>query len=172
VLCAQPFVNCFYRDARYELLYTIWQILIAPFGHVRFRDFFFADILTSMTGPLVDIGMTFSYLTQGNFLERNPNIEKTGALNTWIAIMAFAPYWWRFWQCINKWHNSGNKMQLVNSMKYFSKFLPPLAYYCGASKLVSVSSSYWWYFSAQLLQASFSLYWDFRWDWGLFIGTT
>ena len=59
-------------------------------------------------------------------------------------------------------------------MKYLSKFGPPLAYYIGASKKVhgeTASPSYWWYFLAQVFQMTFSLYWDFRWDWGMFIGT-
>jgi hypothetical protein len=51
IMCFNPF-NCFHRVARKELAYTIWQILIAPFGKVRFRDFFFADVLTSIGGPL------------------------------------------------------------------------------------------------------------------------
>lgn len=62
VICLQPFNKCFHRNARYELLYTLWQIFKAPFGYVRFRDFFLADVITSMHTPLVDIGMTFEYI--------------------------------------------------------------------------------------------------------------
>lgn len=29
--------------------------MIAPFGYVRFKDFFLGDILTSMVKPLIDI---------------------------------------------------------------------------------------------------------------------
>lgn len=117
---------------------------------VRFRDFFFADIITSMGVPLADIGLTFSYLVQGRAGDRNPEVEQTLSLALWIGFMAFLPYWWRFWQCIHKWYYSGNKMQLVNSMKYASKFLPPLAYYCGASKQAT-SASYWWFFAGQMI---------------------
>ena len=63
ILCTQPFLNCFQRKARGELLWTIFNISISPFGSVRFRDFFFADIITSVTHPLVDIGLTFAYFT-------------------------------------------------------------------------------------------------------------
>jgi len=55
IMCLNPF-NCFHRMARKELGYTILQILIAPFGSVRFRDFFFADVLTSIGKPLGDMG--------------------------------------------------------------------------------------------------------------------
>ena len=33
-----------------------------------------------------------------------------------------------------------------------------------------MSSNFFFYLAAQLTQAIFSLYWDLRWDWGLFIG--
>lgn len=61
LLCIQPFKDVFYRVARYQLLVVLWQILISPFGMVRFRDFFFADIITSMAVVLGDIGFTFAY---------------------------------------------------------------------------------------------------------------
>jgi hypothetical protein len=52
----------FHKVARKELGYTIIQILIAPFGEVRFRDFFFADVLTSIGKPLGDMGFVFVHL--------------------------------------------------------------------------------------------------------------
>ena len=53
----------FHQQARNQLGYTILQILIAPFGSVRFRDFFFADCLTSMKTPLTDIGYIVIHFT-------------------------------------------------------------------------------------------------------------
>ncbi len=47
-ICIQPF-RIFYRRGRYQLLLTLWNIVISPFGLVRFRHFFLADILTSLT---------------------------------------------------------------------------------------------------------------------------
>lgn len=171
LICIIP-LNCFYKGARWALLETIIQIFKAPFGKVRFRDFFFADIITSLGQSLVDIGMIIAYFNTANFYERDPNIKKEGNfLSVYIIIVAFAPYWFRFWQCINKWKNSGNKMQLINSCKYLSKFGPPIAFYLGASKKVGQSSSFWAFFLAQLVTTLFCLYWDFRWDWGMFIGT-
>ena len=46
--CLQPFFQCGYRTARLELGHTLLQIFISPFGTVRFKDFFFADVITSM----------------------------------------------------------------------------------------------------------------------------
>lgn len=55
LICIQPF-KIFYRRGRLSLLITLWNILISPFGQVKFRHFFLADILTSMTQPLRDLG--------------------------------------------------------------------------------------------------------------------
>mmetsp|Transcript_1170 Transcript_1170/g.802 ORF Transcript_1170/g.802 Transcript_1170/m.802 type:complete len:84 (+) Transcript_1170:2124-2375(+) len=51
LICFNPF-HCFYRQARVQLVKTMGHIVISPFGKVRFRHFFFADVLTSMVTPL------------------------------------------------------------------------------------------------------------------------
>ena len=104
IACLQPFCGCLYRTARHQLWITILEILKAPFGKVRFRDFFFADVITSMGVPLVDIGLTVAYFKQGNWASRNPQVEKSKPLDLYVSIMMFLPFWWRFWQCINKWY--------------------------------------------------------------------
>ena len=60
--CLNPFFRCGYRTARFQLLITLKEIFISPFGRVRFRDFFFADVITSMSVPLSDIGNTCYYI--------------------------------------------------------------------------------------------------------------
>lgn len=50
-LCLMP-VHCFYLKGRVQLAKTLWHIIISPFGKVRFRHFFLADVITSMTGPI------------------------------------------------------------------------------------------------------------------------
>lgn len=51
VACTIPF-NIFYRSTRIQILYTLGHIVISPFGLVRFRHFFLADVLTSIITPL------------------------------------------------------------------------------------------------------------------------
>lgn len=36
---------------------SLMHTFIAPFGKVRFRDFFLADVITSMGTPLADLGL-------------------------------------------------------------------------------------------------------------------
>ena len=60
--CLQPCFGCGYRRARFQVVVSIWEILISPFGRVRFRDFFMADVITSMAEPLKDIANSVFYL--------------------------------------------------------------------------------------------------------------
>ena len=53
--------------ARQALAKAILQIIIAPFGSVRFRDFFLADVITSMGQPLIDAGLISCYFKQGHW---------------------------------------------------------------------------------------------------------
>ena len=61
--CVQPCFKCGYRTARYQLLITLIEIFKSPFGRVRFRDFFFADVLTSVGHTMQDFGIAIFYIT-------------------------------------------------------------------------------------------------------------
>jgi hypothetical protein len=132
------------RTARFEIFKTLYQCLIAPFGTVRFRDFFLADIVTSMGTPLADIGVIIMYFSQGKWLHRDPEVA---APLIYLAVVAYLPYWWRFWQCLNKWKTQDSPMQAVNALKYLSKFGPPTAALLGCAKHPGDPSA-WVYFGA------------------------
>jgi hypothetical protein len=124
--CCQPCFRCGYRTARKQLGITIIEILKAPFGKVRFRDFFFADIITSMVEPLKDFGAIIFFTAtleshQDNAFARAISVY----LPYYITVVCFLPFWWRFWQCINKYFNHNSVPQLYNAGKYFSKLIPP-----------------------------------------------
>lgn len=51
LICLNP-MHCFYQRARVATGVTLWNILISPFGLVRFRHFFLADVITSMVTPI------------------------------------------------------------------------------------------------------------------------
>ena len=110
LLCFSP-LHCCYQRARCALGKTIIQILISPFGLVRFRHFFFADILTSMVTPLQMIGIIECFYGGKNQDWRVPanvhlNTECKPAHYYFIA-MSFIPYWFRFLQCLNKRKSTG-----------------------------------------------------------------
>jgi len=58
-----------------------------------------------MGHPIVDMGISCAYFTSGNFSNRDSDVKKVGVLKWWIIAFAYLPYWWRYWQCINKWRN-------------------------------------------------------------------
>jgi hypothetical protein len=124
--CAQPCLSCGYRTARKQLAITIWEIVISPFGRVRFRDFFFADVITSMGEPLKDIANCIFFLVYIKDIHKQHHPEDNLMIRVYYIVVSFLPFWWRFWQCINKWYYTGLRLQLVNAGKYFSKLVPPL----------------------------------------------
>ena len=142
----------FYRSARYEIGVVIWNSIFAPFTVVRFRDFFFADVLTSIGQSLLDIGLIFTYFFNGNWkIHKSVKEKEYPYLHLYITIIAFCPFWWRFWQCINKWYYQNILHQLANALKYCSKFGPIIAALMGCSKHYvekEGEKSFWWYFTA------------------------
>lgn len=62
VYCLQPFFRCGYRTSRLQVLVVVKEIVISPFGRVRFRDFFMADVFTSMGSTLNDFANSIYYL--------------------------------------------------------------------------------------------------------------
>ena len=62
LILINPF-NLMNRNFRYELIYTFYNTIVAPFGYVRFKDFFLGDILTSMVKPMIDMMFISCYFT-------------------------------------------------------------------------------------------------------------
>jgi hypothetical protein len=60
LICFCP-LHCFYLRTRKQIGKTLWHILISPFGLVRFRHFFLADVLTSMITPLQMLGVIYCF---------------------------------------------------------------------------------------------------------------
>ena len=97
IYCIQPVCKCGYRRARYQLFYTLWQILISPFGKVRFRYFFMADVITSVPSALTDASVAAYYFMTPRFYHHTP-IDRTSLFLVICAqIAAIIPFWWRFW---------------------------------------------------------------------------
>ena len=70
IICILP-LHVFYSSARKELARVIFHIFVSPFGMVKFKHFFFADILTSFIQPLKDIGLIICFFTSGTWLNLN-----------------------------------------------------------------------------------------------------
>ena len=128
-MCCFPFHIC-YLKGRLEVLKTIYNILISPFGKVKFRHFFLADIITSMAHVLQDTGTIGCFLASGNVLTSTKVTdlkEECSAMFYWKIYVSFLPYWWRFAQCLHKYHDSKMKVNLLNAAKYSTSLLVALA---------------------------------------------
>ena len=149
VICIQPCFNYFHRITRWELLKSLGQVVIAPFGTVRFRDYYLADCITSLTTPLADIGYICAYFNQGKWELLETQLDETKSLKIYLQIAYFLPIWWRFWQSIKKW-KKGNKPQKKIALKYFAKFGPPIILLAGGKKKFGYAA-FWPYFGAQMV---------------------
>lgn len=107
IYCMQPFHECGHRTARFQLANTVLQIFMAPFGTVRFRDFFFADIITSMGHILGDIGFAIYFAGQSDIHSNSGLSKHNNTLKYYLMICSILPYWFRFWQCLHKWYHQG-----------------------------------------------------------------
>ena len=98
VICCVPCHMC-YLKGRKEIAKALYHILISPFGLVRFRHFFLADIVTSMTSCLENTGTIGCYFVSGNVTtsQEVENLkEECVWLFNWKILVSFLPYWWRF----------------------------------------------------------------------------
>lgn len=114
-----------YKPFRYQFLQALWNTVVAPFAPVRFKDFFFGDILTSATKPFVDLVFIAHYfnLQDPHPAYRNIEISEHACRPSAFAVLivSYLPFHFRFWQCIYKYNESGLWFpNLVNAGKYFA----------------------------------------------------
>lgn len=96
VICFLPF-HILYLKARKNLLEVLWNIFISPFGIVKFKHFFLADIITSFVNPLKDLGATGCYFSRGLWIDSvMPSSSLCPYLDNYKLAIAFVPYWFRF----------------------------------------------------------------------------
>ncbi|CDW78031.1 xenotropic and polytropic retrovirus receptor 1 [Stylonychia lemnae] len=156
-----------YRPFRYELIYSLAHNLISPFGYVRFKEFFFGDILTSMVKPIID----FYFLTC--FILDSPIFEDQALgeciLNSgMIFALSVVPYHIRFWQCINRYFVTQLWFpHLVNAGKYMSTIIVLLIAYLQTFHFGLKE----FYVPIYIFSTIYSFSWDILMDWSLCKGT-
>lgn len=72
VLMFFPMNMMFRPIAKWEITKAVGNILIAPFGDVKFRHFFLADIFTSVKISFVDASGMVCFFTSGDFDSEQP----------------------------------------------------------------------------------------------------
>mmetsp|Transcript_18 Transcript_18/g.96 ORF Transcript_18/g.96 Transcript_18/m.96 type:complete len:736 (-) Transcript_18:3050-5257(-) len=156
-----------------------WSVMkytfMAPFHHVRFRDAFMGDILTSLVRPLQDILFALSYYVtviwgtaSGNLSlsESGDALESSWLLhNVVLPSCALLPLWWKFLQTLRQSYDSGNRWpHLGNAFKYLSAALVILY---GMTHPENRRSSVWIVMFVGSIM--YQIWWDVVMDWDLLV---
>jgi len=168
LICLMPF-HIFYLKARIQVAKTLGQIFISPFGKVRFRHFFLADVLTSIISPLQNLMiMGCFYIGKQQDWKTSTKVNFDSECDAWsgaYVALGFIPYWWRCMQCWRKFYDSDMKIHLVNAGKYFSDLCVPFAGLWLVKSQHDVA--FWTYVLIHFIASTYSYIWDIYMDWGL-----
>lgn len=66
ILWIQP-TKYIYKRVRYSTIRAFWNVIIAPFGSVKFKAYILAEIMTDCIIPLEDVGKTLTHVFYGNW---------------------------------------------------------------------------------------------------------
>lgn len=137
---------------------TAWRILFSGTTEVVIGDFFTADQLTSQTQMLKDL-VYLCAATPSNRLDLHG-----GSINYQGAVLGVClmPFYFRFMQCMRRWRDRNNKMDLVNGGKYASSLLAVTLGFAGWPAALR-----WPAIAAKVLATEYALTWDLYVDWGL-----
>ena len=151
---------------RTGFLGILFNIIISPFGKVRFKHVILADIITSMIKMLNDFHLTLFFIFQGCWLHNEtPENEYLPRIE---IICLFFPLFWRFNQNINKLMETRKANPfLLNMGKYFSG----MVYVTINSYFMLIDHEKDLRFIAiiaHIIVTMYSYLWDVIKDWGLF----
>ncbi|PRP82501.1 hypothetical protein PROFUN_10071 [Planoprotostelium fungivorum] len=156
------FVVLFFQlKTRAWLMWTVLRILAAPFKAVRFRDFFLADQMASISIVLYDLEYTICYFAFDAWTDE----KKCMAANVWARpLIASLPAFWRFLQCFRRYRDDHHLAHLANAGKYSCTFFVAIFSVLRAN----VDNDYMKYWLMSVVVSTiYSNYWDVVRDWGL-----
>ena len=165
------------------LLKVLWNIVRAPFVPVRFKDFYMADQLTTMSIVLVDLHITSCFLFRGVFSNSAMSDDTTCVAQNKYSrpLLALIPSVLRFLQCLRRYRDScppsdgrtwcawlnrfrgGDRVQLWNAGKYACAF--PIVAFSYRNEDDTALQVCWWI--SMVIGAGYKYYWDIVHDWGL-----
>ena len=152
------------RTFKMEILKTLFEVIISPFGKIRFRHIIMGDTLTSLPKTFYDFALTFACLYQGGWLNSEP---PSGSFLSRIEIIClFLPFMFKFWQCIRKYLDYHHKTYLIDSLKYVSYLI-----YITINSYKKLSSGFTHIYTIgliwHLVVVVYAYLWDVIQDWGL-----
>ena len=159
-----PF-HCFYYNFRKGVIIsTIKNIFPIGKNGVRFRDFMFGDILTSMTRPFASLVVSLCLLNCQPCIEMN-RTEDCSRNMIAAFILMLLPFVIRFFQCLNRFYYT--KMawpHLGNALKYCGGMANVILSWLYA---INKDDYFFFYLPTAVLATSYMLFWDIYMDWNL-----
>ena len=139
-----------------------------PFGRstVRFKDFLFGDILTSLNKPFASLLLSYCLMSCTDCETKNVRSTECTRETIPCLIVLFYPFFIRFTQCINRYYYTRQKWpHLGNTLKYVGGLSNAIcawlyARYNNQKTLIA-------HIVAGIISQSYMFFWDVYVDWGL-----
>eukprot|EP00467_Chlorarachnion_reptans_P018413 CAMPEP_0114514500 /NCGR_PEP_ID=MMETSP0109-20121206/16189_1 /TAXON_ID=29199 /ORGANISM="Chlorarachnion reptans, Strain CCCM449" /LENGTH=666 /DNA_ID=CAMNT_0001694549 /DNA_START=134 /DNA_END=2131 /DNA_ORIENTATION=+ len=164
------------RSLQADIVHSMGNIFIAPFGRARFRDCYLADYFCSMQKIFADLQYCVCFYAVGTFSTYHLEASEANAnycLNLGpilVPLVHAIPYWWRFCQCLHRYNETHERWpNLANAFKYT---LCQVSVIIGSlhpffSNYESPWSPYRMFWLALLVVTTLYTYvWDIIVDWG------
>ena len=140
-----------------------------PIGRntVRFKDFLFGDILTSLNKPFTSLLLSYCLMSCTDCESEYKRNEKECNRDTIpCLIVLFYPFFIRFTQCINRYYYTRQKWpHLGNTLKYVGGLSNAI---CGwIYSRYKTDKALIAHLLAGIISQSYMLFWDIYVDWGL-----
>lgn len=158
-----------FHNARRWLLRRMWRLLCAGYYKVEFADFWLADQFSSMIGLAVDAEFLICYYSSIVSTGSNNDEFKTCSPYSIVlqSLTVCFPAWIRFAQCIRRYRDTGKGWpHLANAGKYSTRFWKQLFRALYVTHRTTPFFVLW--ITVQLISTCYSLFWDYKMDWGLF----
>lgn len=151
------------------------NIFVSPFGIVKFKHFFLADILTSMVYPLKDMGSIVCFFASGTWLDLHNNASdlKNSYLHQyqWLKVfhwgIAIVPFWFRLMQCFRRYYDTKLIANLKNAGKYFTSMCVQVGAIFFSLYGHQEDMIFYGFVGLNIFSTCYSYYWDLYMDWGL-----
>eukprot|EP00736_Rhodelphis_marinus_P006340 Rmarinus@m.1259 len=160
--------------------YTLLWNVVNPRGQLTFREWYAADVLTSMVKPLTSMVYSLCFFFSGEFLNRvtddmtdspycSSDVVWYGGVL--IPIVSALPLMWRLLQCLRRYLETGKRMPFIaNAFKYAFAHTCIIFGIFHSSLKDNIRGFDVYKLLYVMLLAMSTLYtfaWDIKMDWGL-----
>ena len=161
-----PF-HCMYYSFRQGIIVTLIRNLF-PFGKntVRFKDFLFGDILTSLNKPFTSLILSFCLLSCRTCRAENVRISDCNRDTIPCFIILLYPFFIRLTQCINRYYYTRMAWpHLGNTIKYIGGLLNVIFTWIYGKDKTNINKKVL-HIVIGCLSQGYMLFWDYFVDWG------